>query len=56
MERLKNWHVFDHKIPISLAPIASDILIVVAARSNFHPPLINQSLMFTFYFPYFECL
>ena len=41
MERRKNWHVFDHEIPISLAPIASDILIVVAAMSNFHPPLIN---------------
>ena len=41
MERIKNWHIFDHKIPISLAPIASDILIVVAALSNFHPPLIN---------------
>lgn len=41
MERLKNWHIFDHRIPIVLTPIASDILIVVCALSNFLPPLIN---------------
>lgn len=41
MERLKNCHIFDHKIPISLAPIASDLLIVIAGLSDFHPPLIN---------------
>ena len=41
MERIKNWHVFDRKIPITLAPIASDMLVVVSALSNFHPPLIN---------------
>lgn len=41
MERIKNWHIFDHKIPITLSPIASDILVVVGALSNFHPPLIN---------------
>ena len=41
VERIKNWHVFDRKIPITLAPIASDMLVVVSALSNFHPPLIN---------------
>ena len=41
MERIKNWHIFDRKIPISMAPVASDILIVVAALSNFLPPLID---------------
>lgn len=41
MERIKNWHIFYHKIPITLSPIASDILVVVGALSNFHPPLIN---------------
>ena len=56
MGRLINLSVFDHKIPISLAPIASDILIVVAAMSNFHPPWTNYSKIFTFYTPYFECL
>ena len=41
MERIKNWHIFDHRIPISLAPLASDMSLVVGALSNFHPPLIN---------------
>lgn len=41
MERIKNWHIFDHKIPITIAPIASDMLVVVCALSNFQPPLIN---------------
>jgi hypothetical protein len=41
MERIKNWHIFYHRIPISTSALASDILIVVCAMSNFHPPLIN---------------
>jgi hypothetical protein len=41
MERIKNWHIFDHRIPICSSALASDILIVVCALSNFHPPLIN---------------
>ena len=41
MERIKNWHIFDRRIPITLAPIASDMLVVVSALTNFHPPLIN---------------
>ncbi|XP_074632715.1 uncharacterized protein LOC141891627 [Acropora palmata] len=41
MERIKNWLIFDRKIPITLAPIASDMLVVVSALTNFHPPLIN---------------
>lgn len=41
MERIKNWHIFDHRIPITLAPIASDMLFVVAGLSNFYPPLID---------------
>jgi hypothetical protein len=40
MERLKNWHILDRKIPISMAPFASDIMIVIGALSNFLPPLI----------------
>ena len=40
MERLKNWHFFDRPIPISLSDIASDIWVVVACLSNFHPPMI----------------
>lgn len=41
MERIKNWHIFDHRIPITLAPVASDMLVVVCALSNFQPPLID---------------
>lgn len=41
MERIKNWHIFDHKIPITLAPSASDMIVVVCALSNFQTPLIN---------------
>ena len=41
MERLKNWHIFDRSMPISLADIASDIWIVVVCISNFWPPLIT---------------
>ena len=40
MERLENWHFFDRPIPISLSDIASDIWVVVACLSNFHPPMI----------------
>lgn len=41
MERIKNWHILDKKIPVSMAPCASDILIVIGALSNFLPPLIS---------------
>ena len=41
MERIKNWHILDQKIPVSMAPCASDILIVIGVLSNFLPPLIS---------------
>ena len=41
MERIKNWHILDSKIPISLAPFASDIFIVISALTNSQPPLIS---------------
>ena len=41
MERIKNWHILDKPIAISLAGVASDIFIVIAALTNFHPPLIS---------------
>ena len=41
MERIKNWHILDAKIPITLAPFASDIFIVISALTNFQPPLIQ---------------
>jgi hypothetical protein len=40
MERIKNWHILDRKIPISMAPYASDMVVVIGALSNFLPPLI----------------
>ena len=41
MERIKNWHIFDRRIPVVSSQLASDMLIVVCGLSNFHPPLIN---------------
>ena len=41
MEHLKNWHIFDRSMPISLADTASEMWIIVACISNFWPPLIN---------------
>lgn len=41
IERIKNWHVFDSRIPITLAPVASDMFITVGALTNFLPPLID---------------
>ena len=41
MERLKNWHILDRKIPITMAPYASDMVVAIAALSNFLPPLVS---------------
>ena len=41
IERTKNWHIFDKRLPITLAPIASDMFIVIGALTNFLPPLID---------------
>ena len=41
IERMKNWHIFDSRIPITLAPIASDMFIIIGALTNFLPPLID---------------
>ena len=41
VERIKKWHVFDSRIPITLAPVASDMFITVGALTNFLPPLID---------------
>ena len=41
MERLKNWHILDRKIPITMAPYASDMVVAIAASSNFLPPLVS---------------
>jgi len=41
IERMKNWHIFDKRLPITLAPIASYMFIVIGALTNFLPPLID---------------
>ena len=41
IERMKNWHMFDSRIPITLAPVASDMFIIIGALTNFLPPLID---------------
>ena len=41
MERIKNWHILDRRITIANAPVASDIVIVISALTNFLPPVIN---------------
>lgn len=35
MERIKNWHIFDRRLTIVSSQLATDILIVVCALSNF---------------------
>lgn len=42
MERLKNWHIFDRPVPISLADTASDIWVIIVCLSNFLPPMISS--------------
>ena len=39
MERLKNYHIFDCVMPLSLMDIADQIFFVCAVLTNFHPPL-----------------
>ena len=38
MERIKNWHILDRRMPITMTPYASDIVVIISA--NFLPPLI----------------
>ena len=41
IERMKNRRIFDCRIPITLAPIASDMFIIIGAQTNFLPLLID---------------
>ena len=41
MERIKNWHILDRRMPITMALYASDMLIIIGALSNFQPPLVS---------------
>ena len=39
MERLKNYHIFDGVMSLSLMDVADQIFFVCAVLTNFHPPL-----------------
>ena len=39
MERIKNWHILDRRMPITMAPYASDKVVIISALANFLPPL-----------------
>lgn len=41
IERMKNWHIFDSRIPITLAPVASDMFVIKGAVTNILSPLID---------------
>ncbi|XP_077980216.1 uncharacterized protein LOC144435498 [Glandiceps talaboti] len=42
MERIKNYHIFDRPIPISLCGLANQMFYVCAVLTNFLPPLIAE--------------
>lgn len=39
MERIKNYHIFDGTMPLSLVDIADHIFLVCSVLTNFHAPL-----------------
>jgi hypothetical protein len=39
MERLKNYHIFDGVLPLSLMDVTDQMFFVCAVLTNFHPPL-----------------
>ena len=41
MERIKNFHIFDGVMPLSMMDIADQIFFVCAVLTNFHPPLCS---------------
>ena len=45
MERIKNWHILDRKLTITSASMASDVVVVLSAFTNFLPPLISELIL-----------
>ena len=41
MERIKNFHIFDGVMPLSMMDISNQIFFVCAVLTNFHPPLCS---------------
>ena len=39
MERIKNYHIFDGDMPLSLTDVADQMFFVCAVLTNFHAPL-----------------
>ena len=39
MERIKNWPILDRRMPITMAPYASYIVVIITVLANFLPPL-----------------
>ena len=42
MERIKNFHIFDRTLPVTLTGIADRMFFVCCFLLNFHPPLCND--------------
>ncbi|KAL1479806.1 hypothetical protein MTO96_051563 [Rhipicephalus appendiculatus] len=41
IQRIKNFHIFDRPIPLSLGPIISEVWIVCALLTNFQSPIVR---------------
>ena len=41
MERIKNYHIFDGVVPLSLMDVSDQIFFVCAILTNFLPPLCS---------------
>ena len=41
MERIKNFHIFDGVMPLSMMDISNQIFFICAVLNNFHPPLCS---------------
>ncbi len=39
MERIKNFHIYDRTLPVTITGIADRMFFVCCFLSNFHPPL-----------------
>lgn len=43
IQRIKSFHIFDRRIPITMAPLANQIWAVCAILTNFQTPLMKAS-------------
>ena len=40
MEQIKNYHIFDEVMPLSLMDVANQIFFICVVLTFFHPPLV----------------